>query len=148
MALEASAKYGSKLDGDFKYWIVPAVRQAQRSVAVAKRRLMPAPQTSHYLAQMPARYDRAISFVPHDPRSSAARRLVDYFRATASSTLNDAHARVATIGNARWGWAYRITKNAFGNPECPGLRKLLDRQASRATQSRPRSQRTPALKRR
>lgn len=128
-ALVEIESYSRKLDSEIEEWIGPYIEAARRAVVMAQARLISPRETlDQYTSRMRGWYQEGIRHSPQaDPMPSAVKRLVEYFRENASSTLDDAHVRVATIGRARWGWSYKIVRDSYGDAICPGVRKLIDR---------------------
>jgi hypothetical protein len=112
--------------------VAPNIEDAIGALTHAQRRLISRDETvDQYTNRMRGWYAGSLTSSPQtDAKSSMIIRLVEHFRTGAPTTLDDVYVRIAKLGNARWGWTYKISRDSFGDPICPGVRKLYERAKS------------------
>jgi hypothetical protein len=143
--LQTAANSAQRVDKFIADLLLPDLGEALKALAIARAKLIPRGESVQlFTARLPGRYEqsRKLYVQADDPQREAATRLVSHLRDCGIGSA-EARVRVARIGNARWGWKYKISEtDPLGEEDCPSLRIFLSRR--RALPKKP-IPRTPAL---
>lgn len=126
--LQAAASGAQRVDVFVAELVVRHIDEALKALATARAKLIPHGETvRQYTARLPGWYEQSRSqhVQADDPQREAATRLVSHLRGCGLGSA-EARVRAARIGNARWGWKYKISEtDPLGETDCPSLRIFL-----------------------